>query len=68
MKKIAFVLFLVLGLGAFGAVPSAKAGSPSQLTPELKQSLMALKPLRGTGVDRAMFDGKPLLVVFFASW
>jgi len=38
------------------------------LTAVSKKTLLALKPLRDQGVDRALFDGKPLLVAFFASW
>lgn len=38
------------------------------LTPAKQSALAALKPLRGPGVDRALFDGRPLLVAFFASW
>lgn len=68
MKMRLTAFLLILGLAAFAAVSPAKAGGPTQLTAELKQSLMALKPLRGAAVDRAVFDGKPLLVVFFASW
>jgi len=67
MKKLATVFLLVIGLAAMGAATPAKAG-PDQLTPQIKQGLMDLKPLRGSAVDQAMFGGKPLLVVFFASW
>ncbi len=56
---IAFVLF------AFSAVPAGARG-PEVLTPELKQHLASLSPLR-TG-DQAVFGDRPVLVKFWASW
>lgn len=34
----------------------------------LQARLMALEPIGGRAVDRALFDGRPVLVLFFASW
>ena len=39
-----------------------------QLMDGIKSALAAAKPVCGNAVDREMFNGKPLLVVFFASW
>ena len=52
---------------AFGTVQS-NANPGVQLTDGIKSALAAAKPVRGDAVDREMFNGKPLLVVFFASW
>ena len=56
---VAFVLL------ALSALPGAARG-PEVLTPELKQHLASLSPLR-TG-DQAVFGDKPVLVKFWASW
>ena len=50
------------------------AGVPAQaqnkitLTQEIKQRLIDAPPLKGDGVTREAFNGKPVLVTFFASW
>ena len=56
----AFVLFAV-------SVAPASARGPESLTPEVKQQLAGATPLRQLG-DRIPFDGRPVLVKFFASW
>lgn len=50
------------------ASPARAADNGVMLGAEAQKTLMALKPLRDQGADRALFDGKPLLVVFFSSW
>lgn len=67
-KRLATVFLLIFGLAASGAVPASHAASPPALSERIKQGLMELEPLRGDPVDRAYLDGKPLLVVFWASW
>ena len=68
MRFAKTLLPLLTGLVlAFGTLQSnAKQGV--QLTDGIKSALAAAKPVRGNAVDREMFNGKPLLVVFFASW
>ena len=34
----------------------------------IKARLMALTPLRRNGISADAFDGRPVLVTFFASW
>ncbi len=64
------IIALVMAVGGFVllAVPPAKAASALTLTESVKQGLMAAQPVRGAGVGRETFNGKPLLVIFFASW
>ncbi len=62
MKRLA-LLAVVFALLA----PAARAAGPEVLTDALKDHLAALKPLKGGDV-RALFDGRPVLVKFFASW
>ena len=58
-------LFLVAFMLA--GVP-AQAQNKITLTQEIKQRLIDAPPLRGDGVTREAFNGKPILVTFFASW
>ena len=66
-----FLVALTVGAavagGGFSGV-KAQGQSPLTLSAEIQQRLIALKPLRGPGIDREVFNGKPLLVVYFASW
>ncbi|MBL6957769.1 MAG: hypothetical protein ISR52_02225 [Rhodospirillales bacterium] len=55
------------GLLAVFAQP-ATAQAELRLSDNVKQHLIAAKPVKGPGVDRQLFNGKPVLVVFFASW
>jgi len=48
------------------SVAPAVARGPEQLTPEVMQHLSQLSPLRQD--DRVRFEGRPVLVKFFASW
>ena len=68
MRKLAIAVFLVFGLAAIGAVPPAQGAGPGELTEQIKEGLLELKSLRGPQLDRSIFDGKPLLVVFWSSW
>ena len=47
---------------------SPHAASPLNLTPEIQRHLIALESLRKPEIDRSIFDGRPILVKFFASW
>ncbi len=55
----AFVLLMV-------SLSPASARGPEQLTPEVQQHLASLNPLSSR--DRIPFEGRPVLVKFFASW
>ena len=45
-----------------------EAGHAVELDKRVQDGLIAAQPVRGPAVDRALFNGKPVLVVFFASW
>jgi hypothetical protein len=55
----AFVLLALSGA-------PVEARGPESLTPEVQQHLASLNPLRPD--DRVRFEGRPVLVKFFASW
>jgi len=65
-RRFAF-LSLILAAFVLAGVP-AEARNKITLTQEIKQRLIDAPPLRGEGVTREAFDGKPVLVTFFASW
>ena len=65
MKRILFPFFLGLVLVATTQF-EARAGL--RLTDSIKSALAAAKPVRDDRLGREMFNGKPLLVVLFASW
>ena len=61
--------YLIPFLAAFVLVGvPAQAQNKITLTPEIKQRLIDAPPLKGDGVTREAFNGKPVLVTFFASW
>lgn len=62
------LLAVVITGFAIGPTASVKAENKITLTNEVKQRLMELKPMRGAGVNNTAFDGRPVLVTFFASW
>ena len=62
------ILPMLAGLLLFFGAAQADAREGEQLTDGIKAALAAAKPVRGNAVDREMFNGKPVLVVFFASW
>ncbi len=61
------LLGLILAAFVLAGVP-AQAQNKITLTPEIKQRLIDAPPLKGDGVTREAFNGKPVLVTFFASW
>lgn len=62
-----FLLGLILAAFVLAGVP-AQAQNKITLTQEIKQRLIDAPPLKGDGVTREAFNGKPVLVTFFASW
>ena len=63
------LLLLLAAVSAFAVLSGpSMAADKVTLTPDVRQRLLALEPLRTAPADRALFDGRPLLVVFFASW
>lgn len=62
-----FLLGLILAAVVLAGVP-AQAQNKITLTQEIKQRLIDAPPLKGDGVTRETFNGKPVLVTFFASW
>ena len=65
-RRFAF-LSLILAAFVLAGVP-AQAQNKITLTQEIKQRLIDAPPLKGDGVTREAFNGKPVLVTFFASW
>ena len=65
--RFGFLLVAVVLLVG-GGVPPAQAQDRLELSASMKARLGALKPLRPKGVDATAFDGRPVLVTFFASW
>ena len=64
-----FSRFFVVAIGLFLTLsPQAHAGQGLEFTKRVQDGLIAAEPIRGPGVDRELFNGKPVLVVFFASW
>jgi len=51
-----------------GIVDGVLPADPITLTPEIQQRLIDASPIRGDGITREAFNGKPVLVTFFASW
>jgi|TARA_B100000315_G_scaffold260888_1_gene326877 thiol-disulfide isomerase/thioredoxin len=68
MKINRLILFVVSLLLPLFVSSGADARGTKQLTPEIKVNLMKLKAIRGTPVDASTFNGRPVLVTFFASW
>lgn len=65
-KTFLSALFLI-ALVAIGTVTPKRAESSITLSDEIKARLIAAEPLNATPV-RDRFNGKPVLVTFFASW
>lgn len=65
MKKSHLLIVIMSVLISFPATAQEKS---RQLTEQVKSQFISAKPINNSGVDRAFFDGKPVLVVFFASW
>lgn len=68
MRLSKFLLPTFAGLLLTLSVTASQANQGVQLTDGIKAALVAAKPVRGDAPDREMFNGKPVLVVFFASW
>ena len=64
LRRIFFLLIVGIAVAFFARAHAAEVS----LTPNVKQEIAAAAPLRPTADDRELFDGRPLLVVFFASW
>lgn len=64
MKRLS--KFILLALGLVLAQPGS--GQALELNKQVQDGLIAAEAVRGPGVDRELFNGKPVLVVFFASW
>ncbi len=62
--------FLIVALGGLVLLSAApvQAGPNLSLSEEVKAGLLAGEPVLGRGVGRETFNGKPVLVTFFASW
>ncbi len=63
-------LLIIASFSAFVlvAAPAANAGPGLSLTESVKAGLLAAQPVLGKKVGQETFDGKPVLVTFFASW
>ncbi|MDP6428960.1 MAG: hypothetical protein QGH73_12295 [Rhodospirillales bacterium] len=68
MNIVRTIVLIAFGAFLFVGAPAAKAGPGLSLSESVKEGLIGLKPVRGSAVTSDVFDGKPLLVVFFASW
>ena len=66
IKGLSFI-GLILAAFVLAGVP-AEAQNKITLTDDIKQRLIDAPPLKGDGVTREAFNGKPVLVTFFASW
>ncbi len=67
-RRFAFPVLILAAFVLASAPASAQAQNKITLTPEIKQRLIDAPPLKGDGVTRETFNGKPVLVTFFASW
>ncbi len=67
MKPLYRVVIVAVGL-ILAIPPKLDAGQAIELNKQVQDGLIAAKAVRGPGVDRELFNGKPVLVVFFASW
>lgn len=68
MKFVRTLFAAALGLAVFAFQPQAEANRGLTLTDEVKQVLIDAKPILGRDIDRETFNGKPVIVTFFASW
>ncbi len=65
--KNLFILTIFSAVVAL-ASPAAIAGPGLSLSESVKAGLIAAQPVLGKKVGQETFDGKPVLVTFFASW
>ena len=68
MKLLRKLHWAAFGAILFVAAPQAHANQDLVLDQRIQEALIAAKPVRGPGVDKDVFNGKPTLVTFFASW
>ena len=68
MKTIRAIIILAFGAFLLSAAPNANAGPGLKLSESVKAGLMSMRPVRGQPVGPEFFDGKPTMVIFFASW
>ena len=67
--KLSKLFFLsIFSAFVFIAGQAAQAGPGLSLTESVKAGLLAAQPVLGKKVGQETFDGKPILVTFFASW
>ncbi len=64
LRRIFFLLIVAVAVAFFARAHAAEVS----LSTGVKQAIAAAAPLRPPAEDRELFDGRPLLVVFFASW
>lgn len=62
------ILSAFAGAALLALAPAAQAGPGLALSDSVKSHLLAANPVEKRGVTRESFNGKPLLVIFFASW
>lgn len=67
MKRLSRVFLMAFSL-ILVIPPQLDANQAIELNKQVQDSLIAAEAVRGPGVDRQLFNGKPVLVVFFASW
>ena len=67
MKQLCKILFLVVFFVPTTSLP-LNASERIKLNERVQGGLIAAQPILGRSVDRQLFNGKPVLVVFFASW
>lgn len=68
MKFKYLSLTLLLNIAFMSAVPSAGAGQILNLSENIKEIILKAKPVLGKKVSQKTFNGKPILITFFASW
>ena len=66
LKRKFFIVALVSAIWLGAAAVKARDGIV--LNADVQARIMALQPLRGSGIKGTAFDGRPVLVTFFASW
>ena len=68
MKFTYLSLTLFLNIAIISAVSSAGAGQILNLSEYIKEIVFKAKPVLGKKVSQETFNGKPILITFFASW
>ena len=68
MKFKYLSLSLLLNIAFMSTVPNAGAGQILNLSEYIKEIVFKAKPVLGKKVSQETFNGKPILITFFASW